>query len=138
MHKAKACVINCIDFRIQKFVFKYLNENDYIGNSDLLMVAGAGRDLISPMKPEYGEYLWNQLNISVSLHHIDEIVVIEHQDCGAYALDGLIPGNLEVSVDKPMHQEIAKKVISKLNEKYPEIVIKYLYATLDGNVENMF
>ncbi len=138
MHKAKACVINCIDFRIQKYVFKYLSENDYIGQSDFLMVAGAGRDLTSPMKPEYGEYLWRQLDISVSLHHIDEILVIEHQDCGAYALDGLIPGNLEVAMDKPMHQEIAKKTLAKINEKYPNINVKFLYVTLDGSVENLF
>ncbi len=138
MHKAKACVILCIDFRFQKHTQKWLEEKGYIGDSDEIVVAGVCRDIVKPIEDFHKSALLRQIDLSVQLHDPDEIVIIDHQDCGGYAQDDTIPSGLSEQDDKKAHQEYATKVNEILKEKYPQKEIKNYYSKLDGTVEELF
>ena len=137
MHKAKACVVTCIDFRFQKKIQDLLKLKGYIGVCDQISVAGASRDFIKPVKKEDGEYAWKQLEMSIKLHHPDEIIFIDHQDCGGYAQDGTIPGGLSKDEDKKAHTGFSKKLFKKLHLKFPEKKVRFYYAELGAGIEDV-
>ncbi len=78
MHKCKALVISCIDFRFQSKVREYALDKGLEDNYDLIAVAGAIKSI------EEDDFLMEQIDISYRLHGIEEIHILSHEDCGAY------------------------------------------------------
>lgn len=136
MHKAKACILFCIDFRFQKQTRDWLEEHGYLGHSDEIVVAGASRDLVKPLEDFHKSALMRQIELSVKLHDPDEIVIIDHQDCGGYAQDGTIPLELSATEDKKAHAHYADEVKKFLETKFKGKVIKNYYAKLNGSIES--
>lgn len=134
MHKAKACVITCIDFRFQEQIQDFLEDLDLEEKFDLITIAGASRDFIKPVDTIDGKYVWKQLGLSIKLHDPDEIIFIDHQDCGGYAQDGTIPGGLEKTEDASLHKKYMTKLKKKVAVKYPDKKVKFFHAALDGSV----
>ncbi len=111
-HSCQAIVVTCIDFRLQKYIEKWTAKN-LPGGYDKLSIAGAVKDMT---------YVLKQIDISIRLHHVKEVYLINHEDCGAYGTEG--------SLEK--HQNdltAAKKAISA---KFPHLKIFLLYLKLDG------
>lgn len=132
MHKAKACILLCMDFRFQKLIQDWLSKNGYLGKCDEVVVAGASRDLVKPIEPFHKEALIRQLELSVKLHDPDEIIIIDHQDCGGYAQDETIEKGLSLKDDKKKHEFFSKETRNLLLKKFPGKIIRTFYATLDG------
>lgn len=137
MHKAKACVLMCMDFRFQKQSQQWLEKNGYLGNCDEVIVAGASRDLVKPIEDFHKDALLRQIDLSVKLHDPDEIVIFDHQDCGGYAQDDTIPSGLEKEDDIEKHKHYANKAKEVLEEIYPEKTIKVLYIDMEGEVSQL-
>ncbi len=137
MHKARACIITCIDHRFHDRIVAFLKEKGYHGCSDKIIIAGGSRDFIVPVEESDGKYVWKQLGLSIKLHDPDEIVIIDHQDCGGYAQDGTIPAGLEVEEDKKRHQKFCKRLRRKISKFYPKVKVVILYASLDGKIEEV-
>jgi hypothetical protein len=137
MHKAKACVIGCIDFRFRGATDNFLKSQPWADSYDLISVAGSSRDFIIPMKPEHAEYAWLQLELSIKLHEPDLIVFMDHQDCGGYAQDGTIPGGLELEDDRLKHTEMLEQLKEKLLEKYPKLLFRFFHINFDGGVKEL-
>ena len=77
-HICEALVVSCIDFRLQKKIQKWLSKNFKNKAYDYVGFAGASKDL---------KIILKQLDISVRLHKIKQVVLIHHEDCGAYGKD---------------------------------------------------
>lgn len=137
MHKAKNCIIFCIDFRFQKTFFEWLSETHNLGQSDIIEVAGSSRDLAKPLKPEDRDELLRNIKISVELHNPENILIVDHQDCGGYAQDGTIPPNLSLEEDQKKHEEYARKAVEVLRADFPDKKVLVYYITLAGNVEKL-
>lgn len=137
MHKAKAVVVSCIDFRFQDVVQKLLQSENLLGGYDLISIAGGSRDFVQPVVEDDKNYVWKELNISLQLHDPEVIVVIDHQDCGGYAQDGTIPSGLSVDEDCEKHVSFLKKLKVELDQKYPDKKKKFIFAKLDGSVEEL-
>jgi hypothetical protein len=126
-----------MDFRFQKSVQTWLKERGYLGSCDEVIVAGASRDIVKPIEPAHKDYLMRQIDLSVKLHNPDEIVIIDHQDCGGYAQDETIRSGLETQEDRDSHCKYASEAKVILKEKYPKKEIKTFYAKLGGGVEEI-
>ena len=76
-----------MDFRIKPTVLaQLLNEAGYLeGTYDLVSVAGSGKDLLSDQTGEK-EFLLKQIQLSQKLHQIQEVIVLYHDNCGAYGI----------------------------------------------------
>jgi carbonic anhydrase len=135
MHKAKAVVLLCIDFRFQKTTQDWLFKNGYHDKTDQIVVAGASRDLTNPIDDAHKKALLRQLQLSIKLHDPDEIIIIDHQDCGGYAQDNTIPPGLPFEEDKKLHSEFAQKAKEILQKEFPSKTLKTFYATLHGTIE---
>jgi len=108
-----------------------------MGQSDEIIIAGACRDFVKPVNPGDGLYVWKQLGLSVKLHEPDDIVFIDHQDCGGYAQDGTIPPGLTKEEDSKSHSMYLAELKKIAKEKYPDKNILFFYAPLDGEVEQL-
>ena len=128
-HTCKALVLHCIDFRLGQPIKKYLEGQNLLGDADIVAVAGAAKNLVSPASQAESDFVMKQIEISRRLHHIQEIILINHTDCGAYG------GNDElVASDLP-------ESAAKINEKFPDLKIKMVLAKIDSqnniNFENI-
>ena len=77
--KAKNCVISCIDFRIQKYIYKWLKDTHNLGKSDLIEIAGSSRDIVKPLKPHHKEDLLRNIQVSVELHNPENIIIFDQR-----------------------------------------------------------
>lgn len=115
-HICDAIVVACIDFRFQKFIKIWLEKNFENKTYDFVGFAGSTKNL---------DTIMDQLDISVRLHHISEVVLIHHEECGAYGA--------ESTHDR--HVVDLKKAQGLINEKYPTLKVSLFYLHLDGEFE---
>src|SRR3989338_8887517 len=78
-HVCEALVVTCIDFRFQDFVNDWIAKNIPLHSHDRVAFAGGVKNL---------EAILGQIEISHRLHHIKKVVLINHEDCGAYGPEG--------------------------------------------------
>lgn len=137
MHKAKFCIITCMDFRFQDKIQKYIKNQGWLGSCDEIIIAGASRDLVKPLEPFHKESIIRQINLSVKLHDPDEIIIIDHQDCGGYAQDQTILSGLETAKDQTEHKIYAKRAYEILKKDYPDKIVSIYYIAFSGEVTKL-
>ncbi|MBI4037851.1 hypothetical protein HY382_02290 [Candidatus Curtissbacteria bacterium] len=113
MHKAQTLVIQCIDLRFQKMVDEDLEKRGLKEKFDRISWPGASLDLNN---------VKNSAEVSLKLHDPDEIIVYEHEDCGAYGNDN----------SPNRHKENALKLIKALQKTKPSLKTVTLIATFIG------
>lgn len=137
MHKVKACVVGCIDFRFRDYEDSFFKHQKWGGSYDLITIAGGSRDFVLPVEVEDGKYVWKQLELSIKLHDPDLVVFMDHQDCGGYAQDGTIQNGLEFAKDEEEHKKFFKKLKEKLEERYPTKKVEFFFVGLNGVIEEV-
>src|SRR3989338_7494303 len=100
------------------FLDKWLGEKMTGKTFDYVGFAGASKNLGTIM---------GQLDISVRLHQVKEVVLINHEDCGAYGA--------ESTHDR--HAEDLNKAKKNILEKYPNLKVDLFYLHLDGEFEEL-
>jgi hypothetical protein len=90
-HDAKAIVLCCMDFRLRDNMGCQLNLKGYRNDYDEVIAAGASlgyNGLLSynqdPSVP-WTTYLDQHISLAYDLHEISQIIIIDHEECGAYA-----------------------------------------------------
>lgn len=115
-HHCEAIVVTCIDFRLQEAINKWISQNFRPKTYDRVALAGGVKDLNTVL---------GQIDIAVRLHHIKKVVLINHEDCGAYG---------EVGTPKK-HLEDLKSARAKAREVYPNLEVEIYYLHLGGTFE---
>lgn len=137
MHKAKYCIVTCIDFRLQKAYADFMRSHEMPGESDIISLAGCTRDLVKPLEEWHRDSLMRQLELSVKLHDPDTIIFMDHQDCGGYAQDGTIPQGLTLEDDKRAHKNWADNAKDLIKQKFPEKNVEVYFFPLNGDPESL-
>lgn len=117
-HSCNALIATCIDFRFQKYISDWISQNFEPRSFDRVAIAGGVFD---------SEYLTKQVAISHRLHHIHKVILINHEDCGAYGESG--------TGDK--HAEDLKNAAEKIKVEFPEIEVKPYYLHFNGAFEEI-
>ncbi|MBI2337667.1 hypothetical protein HYU95_00630 [Candidatus Daviesbacteria bacterium] len=117
-HSCDSVVITCIDFRFQDYINKWIAENFPVRSFDRVALAGGVFD---------SDYVFKQVEISKRLHHIKKVVLINHEDCGAYGEAG--------TAEK--HAEDLQNAAAKIKEQYPDLEIKAYCLLLDGTFKSI-
>ena len=116
MHTCQALVVACIDFRFQKALAGWLDRNVGYGNYDRVGLAGGVKDW---------DAIAGQIDLSKRLHHIGRVILINHEDCGAYGEAGTFE----------KHSADLRKAKAEVLKKHPDVQVDLYYARLDGTVE---
>lgn len=117
-HKAEAIFVSCIDFRLQEFISNWITKNLAPRAFDKVALAGGVKDFNTILK---------QVKIARDLHHIKKVVLVNHEDCGAYGKEGTFK----------RHVHDLKHAKDKIENLYPDLEVKIYYLHLDGEFEEI-
>jgi len=117
-HICDAIIVCCMDFRFQKYIRKWTDENLAGKFFDLVGFAGSTKNL---------DIILSQIEISVSLHKTREVILIHHEECGAYGT--------ESTLEK--HTTDLQKAEKAIQKKYPHLTIQLYYLCLDGSFQKI-
>ncbi len=131
VNQAQALVLSCIDFRFLKKEQYFLRSKNLTDKYDLTTLAGASLALTGFPHKSDAEAFWDQLEISYKLHHIHKVIIIDHQDCGAYAM--MIDPNLNKNPERELqvHTDYLNRAYSLIHSRYPAMEIELYFATLN-------
>jgi carbonic anhydrase len=131
VHQTKALVLSCIDFRFLTAERYFLKNKNLTDEYDWTALAGASLSITGFPHKADAEAFWDQLDISHKLHHINKVIIIDHQDCGAYAM--MIDANLSKDPERELqvHTDYLSRAYSSIHSRYPELKIELYFATLN-------
>ena len=111
--RCDAVVVTCKDFRIQRYIDEWLRDNIGYGNFDRVSFAGGVNnwDLIS-----------GAIDLAVRLHSIHRVVLINHENCGAYGIES----------SPERHAADLRAARAAVRAKYPDFTVDLYYLELDG------
>ncbi len=152
-HAIKALIITCIDYRFVDEAVTFLDGKGYNNEYDEFILAGASLGYNTSLSAlnysGWNTVLENHIDISYSLHKIEEIIVMDHMECGAYKvqLNGGVKFTPYVELQK--HIENLNSFRNLINQKYTvtdqtdpnKIIQKFNVKTwlmsLDGSVDEI-
>ncbi|MEK7500911.1 MAG: carbonic anhydrase [Patescibacteria group bacterium] len=82
-YTADVTIIWCFDDRFSELLDKLARHNGWRW-IDLIKIAGGAKGLAMEGQSAEKNFLLNQIEKSISLHHPDTIALMVHTDCGAY------------------------------------------------------
>lgn len=130
VHSCEAVVLSCIDFRFWKETAEFVENELGIRSYDFPSLPGGAKPI-----NENVELALDCIGVPCRLHHVKRIVIVNHQDCGAYGGSKKFQNEEE---EIKFHTEELGKAKEKLAEKYPDKEIITVFAKLSddrGNIE---
>ena len=116
--QCEALVVHCIDYRLQEFLNEWLDDKLPTGGFDRVAIAGGVHDVF---------YAIRQVEIAIRLHQIEKVFLINHEDCGAYGIEG----------NYQRHQKDLAQASQKIKALFPNLDVETYYLHLDGEFEEM-
>jgi len=121
--KYKAMVLCCIDPRCQPKINNIMKKRKLSGKYSLFSIAGSAVGVTSNKFKSWHNVFWQNLNISIKLHGIKKLIVINHYDCGAAKLVNK-QKLFRKSIEKKIHQNAFKILKIKLMKKNPKFKLE--------------
>ena len=124
MKKYKAMVLSCIDPRFQPKVFNYLKKKNLTGKYSSFTIAGGSIGVTAKKFKKWHSTFWENLATSIKLHNISNLIIINHNDCGAAKI---VNGNNKFSttIENKIHNQSFKIIKKKLKKKHPSIKVSF-------------
>lgn len=120
-HHCDAAVIMCVDFRFTQYYIDGVKETFGIETFDTWAVPGAGKNFVAGADDSFAAALIEKIKtVSVGLHDIKKIIVLDHADCGAYGGRKAFQ-NIETETNK--HAEDLAEAKKVLHAEFPELEI---------------
>lgn len=117
-HTCQAIVIHCIDFRLQKPLNDWLGRHFGLSDYDRVSLAGGVFDFYTILK---------QVEISDRLHKVKKVILINHEDCGAYGNEGT----------PERHAHDLHEAERKIEALFPHLDVEIYYMHLTGILEDL-
>lgn len=133
-HHAKALVLSCIDFRVMEAEHDFLAQHRLGHQYDWTALAGASLALAGFPHNAEAKAFWDQLSLSRQLHQIETVIILDHQDCGAYA--SKIDANLIIDParEQQVHADYLNRAYRAIKTRYPDLGVELYFVTLDAEV----
>jgi len=85
-HVAEALLLTCMDYRLLDAVSAWMTCQGLRDKYDHVVLAGAALGPTNDKYPDWAQTFWTHLDLSMKLHAIKKVIVLDHIDCGAYRL----------------------------------------------------
>ena len=131
----KAMVLSCIDPRFQSIIYNYLKKKKLNGKYSSFTIAGAALGVTAMKFKKWHKVFWDNIDISIKLHKINKLIVINHRDCGAAKI---INGKKNFSKinETKIHENSFQKIKKIFKKKYPKLKIELKLISLNKKIEN--
>ena len=134
---AKAIVLTCMDYRLVDDAVKYLHGRGLENQYDHVVLAGASAGALGKLGPEWASTFWKHVDTAIKLHHVSELIVIDHRDCGAFKIvygpDSIADRTRETN----LHRGLLRELRDQTNAKFPTLGTQILLMDLNGGVEDL-
>ena len=129
MKRYKAMVLSCIDPRFQPKIYNYLKKKKLTGKYSSFTIAGAGIGITHTKFKKWHSTFWENLNISIKLHKISKLIVINHKDCGVAKI---VNEKKEFNslIENKIHKQSFRIIKKIINKKYPNLKVSFKILTL--------
>lgn len=128
-HQAQALALFCMDFRFKDAALEFLKHDLGLVDLDLVVLAGAAKNLAAPQDSSDFKVTLKQFELSSKLHQIKKIVLIDHQDCGAYGGSAVFETS---KGEREAHIINLRKAGEILRQRFPDKEIVLFYAKIIG------
>ena len=132
---AKALVLSCMDFRFVNDTAYFLNKS-HKDSYNKFSLAGASLGYNQDKFKEWSITFDKHIELSKQLHDIDEIVVVDHMDCGAYRILYDSP-DMSKEEEYELHRKNLNKFRDLIHKKHPSLKVTMLLANLDGSITSI-
>ena len=133
-HKTQAVVLTCIDFRTYDHAERVLEqaivERFGVESFDIISLAGGARNLLQDKRRDV---VLEDLATSVRLHDPDLIILVNHEDCGAYGGSAQFS---DADEEEQFHQEQLEQAAAIARQYVPAEKVKTFYLTLSKSLEH--
>ncbi len=132
--KCSSVLVKCMDFRMTKDVYNWMEKEKLVGDCDVISVAGVTKELAENPKG----LIFSNIKTAVDLHGVSDVYLMHHQDCGAYGGSKAF-STLEEELERYLQD--MRKAREIILSSFPQVKIHPLMAYLndDGTwrVENI-
>ena len=127
-------VLSCMDPRFQPIVYNYLKKRKLNGKYSSFTIAGSAIGVTASKFRKWQNSFWENIDISIRLHKIKKLIVINHYDCGAAKIinDKKIFNNFNES---KIHKKSFMMIKRKFKKKYPSLGIETILISLNKKVK---
>ena len=131
----KAMVLSCIDPRFQPIVYNYLKKKKLMGKYSAFTIAGSAVGVTANRFKKWHKVFWENFDMSVKLHNIKKLIVINHRDCGAAKI---INGKKKFSTinETKVHKTSFQKLKKIFKKKYPRLKLELKLVSLNKKIQN--
>jgi len=134
-HEAKALVLSCIDFRFLA-AERYFLALQNLGNQyDWTALSGASLALAGFPSGADTQAFWDQLDLSYKIHHIKKVIILDHQDCQAYASKFNPDLSKDPERELQVHREYLNQAFWAIRERYPDLNIELYFLNLNADAK---
>ena len=127
-------VLSCMDPRFQPIVNNYLKKRKLNGKYSAFTIAGSAIGVTASKFKKWHKSFWDNIDISIKLHKIKKLIVINHQDCGAAKMmnNKKFFNNI---IEEEIHKRSFKLIKNKFKKKYPSLSIETILISLNKKVK---
>jgi len=135
--QARALMLSCMDYRLVDDLVTKMEAEGLHDNYDHVVLAGASLGVVHQKFADWHDTFWQHLDVAKQLHHIKEVIVIDHRDCGAYRLALGEAAVDSAEKETQMHQLAISEFALRVTARHPELAVKGYLMALDGTAEEI-
>lgn len=115
-------LLTCMDSRYPHMILDTMDSLGLRGKYDQLILAGASLGVMH--KNEWKETFLDQLGFALEHHHVSQVFILDHRDCGAYKYFLGVTSD-DPAKEREAHLDVCKAAVGVIVERFPQ---------LEGNV----
>ena len=136
-HGTEALLLSCMDYRLIDDMVKYMDGRGLTDQYDHVILAGASLGALTSEFKDWNKTFWEHLKISIDLHHINRVIVMDHRDCGAYKVILKADFAKDPTLEENVHAKYLRDLKQAIQKKYPKLEVETLLMNLDGTVQTI-
>jgi hypothetical protein len=116
--RGPALLVTCMDLRLLDEVTQFMDHDGLNNRYDHVILAGAALGALGGRRKDHKHWrrtFFDHLRLAYELHHIKDVYILEHRDCGAY--------REFLGHDGDFHNGCAKKEL-RCHRKYARLLAK--------------
>jgi carbonic anhydrase len=133
----EALAITCIDYRLVDDAVRFFDRLKLTNEYDQVSLAGAALAAVSPTFPSSNAAFWDHVAIAKQLHHVKQVIVMDHRDCGAYKVAFGKKFASARDAETAQHRQVMAELKAKLGERHPDLGSSFYLMSLDGKAEKV-
>lgn len=129
---ANALVLSCMDYRFVNDNVHFFNRLGFRDDYNKLALAGASLGYNQTKFPEWREMCNKHIELAMELHDINEVIIMDHMDCGAYRIlyDNPLMSREE---EYKLHKENLNQIKTMISQKFPTLMVTTYLMDVDGS-----